>query len=202
LIDLRILSVAVPLVAAAADLLAVVVVLVGARDRRTIVSLSGMVACMALWNTRLGLESIPGFPEAHPTILLTAMLGITVLPATAFHFACVSSGTRNRWLQHLVLAGYGFALLLCWLAINGLITDGFIAHSWGSVGRHSVLYPAFVAFLVLSIGSGYLLCLLKLRDADGADGPSPPKRLPSSHCSSPSITPLPQRTSTMPVAIL
>ncbi len=156
---LRLLAIGLPLTAAIADIVAVSVVLMGTRDRRVARSFAELAACMAIWHLALTAEAMPHWVELHATVVSFLYLILIVLPATVFRNACVWSGSRGARTRTLVLLGYLIALGLLALQTRGLIFAGFVSHPWGVVARPGKLHLAVVAFVVVWIGLGCLLCL-------------------------------------------
>ncbi len=160
---LRILSIGLPLTAAVADVVALVVVLVGAKDRRAALSFSLMTACMVPWNTLLSLESIPGFVPAHTTMIRYLWLSPILLPASVYQTAVAWSGSREIWAKRLLLLGYAIGFLLCWVHAHSPLVDGFIVAPSGAVGHPGPLYSVHVTSSMVWITLGFVVCARTLR---------------------------------------
>ncbi len=83
MVDLRILSVGLPFLAVIADIVAIVVVLLGAKDRRMEGAFVAFAGCMALWCAALGLESIPGFAARHSSLITRSAPDVSRSPPPA-----------------------------------------------------------------------------------------------------------------------
>lgn len=166
---LRLLAIGLPLTAAIADLIAVAVVLAGARDRRVANSFALMALCMAGWNALWGVRCIPGFAAAHETTVAVLALASPLLPGTVFHNAVVWSRNFRGRMKQLVILVYAIALIFCVLRTGGLVIAGFVNQPWGSYGRAGALFPLFVAPEIAPIIAGFFLCLqtLKQEPAEG-----------------------------------
>lgn len=162
---MRTLSIGLPLAAAVVDLVAVVVALAGAKDRRAARSFALMTASFGIWHLLLVAYAMPdALMIEHGTALSILRLGQIAVPATAFHCAFVWSGTRDRWARNTVWLGYGIVLLLVGLHKQGLLIDGFLATPWGGIlSKPAALYPLFVAFCLIWPGLAILLCVRVLR---------------------------------------
>ena len=114
---------------------------------------------MAIWHLGLAAEAMPHWVELHATAISFLCLNLIVLPATVFRNACVWSGARGAQTRTLVVFGYLIALGLLALQARGLIFAGFVAYPWYVIARPGKLHPALVAFAVVWIGLGCLLCL-------------------------------------------
>src|SRR5262249_57579679 len=116
-------------------LMGLIVVLIGAADRRIgrVVGLGAV--CLALWGIGLGLESVPGFADSHQIFLARLFFGYLILPTAGLHTAIVWSGIRGRDSRIALLSAYGMALILCVLHVKGALFAGFITLPWATVSR-------------------------------------------------------------------
>ncbi len=162
---LRFLTVGVPFAAAVADVLAVIVVLAGARDRHVARSFAAMAACMAVWSTGLGAESIPGFAADHPGLIRLLAIAILIVPAAVFDNAVVWSGTGDPRIELLRLLGYGVALGLCLLHWNGLVYSGFVTYKWGAMLQPAPGYRVEVVFSLVWISLAAFVCARALQQS-------------------------------------
>ena len=160
---LRLLSVVVSVTAGVFDIIAVIVVLAGAHDRRVARSFALMGCCMAVWTIALGFESIPGFTTVHASLLRFSSSSILLLPAIVFSNAVVWSGTRSPGIQRMKLVGWLIGLYLCLLCWRGLIFDGFRTYPWGSIMRPGPAHPVHVAFTLIRVCSGVVICRATLK---------------------------------------
>jgi transcriptional regulator with GAF, ATPase, and Fis domain len=154
--------IALPLAAAVADLIACVVVLLGANDRRVGHSFVVVAGCTFLWNTHLAVESIPGVVESYPTFLQAMSLGLVLLPGAIVYNATVWCERRvGIWVR----ANAVVAVLLGALQSFGWVMNGFVTVRWGTMGRPGPLYPAFALFLIAAIIMGVTVCCRTLSAA-------------------------------------
>ncbi|MFI5398732.1 MAG: sigma 54-interacting transcriptional regulator [Candidatus Binatia bacterium] len=168
MISPRVFSVGLPLTAAVVDLVAVVVVLAGGRDRHVARSFASLAFWMAVWTTALGIESIPDFTTGHADIVELLSSAMLILPAMGLSTAVVWSETSDRRIVRLKLLGYGIALLLCLLHFRGFVIAGFLTYSWGSVARPGPLHPLVVTFAVVCAGLGIFVCVQALKQSPDA----------------------------------
>ena len=152
---LQTIFVGFPLTAAVADLVAIVIVLIGAKDRRVGHSFVLMAGCMFFWNVTLAAESIPGVAESHATLLRILGLGLILLPATIVYNATVWS---DQSTGVIVRVSCGVAVLLSVMQVLGWVVDGFVPAPWGAMGHPGPLFPAFGLFLVAAVAVGVVSC--------------------------------------------
>ena len=138
-----------------ADLVAIIVALLGSKDRRIAHSFVAMACCMFFWNALLAAESIPGVADTHATLLRILSIGLMVLPASIVLSASVWSEERNRVT---VNASCVIALLLSAFQARGWVLGGVVAVPWGAMSRPGPLYPAFGLFVVAAEGVGVVSC--------------------------------------------
>ena len=124
--------------------------------------------CMSVWSTLLGTESIPGFPDAHPTVLKWLVCGLLLMPAIGLDVAIVWSEVRNRAVYYVRIAAYGMVALLGLLHARDLLTVGVIDYPWGALSRPGPLHPLFVMFVITSPAVGAILCRHALRNSQTA----------------------------------
>ena len=161
-----------PLLAAIADVIAVVIVIAGSRDRRVARAFVSMGTCLAAWNALIGLRCIPGFMEQHGTVIFILAHSSFLLPSTLFHNAVVWSGDHGARMRRAILAAYASGLILSILYEKGFVVAGTVSQSWGHIGAPGRVFPAFIAHVVGWTGAGCLVCAKALRDTS-----SPANRL-------------------------
>lgn len=152
------ISIFVQLAAVISNMIAILVVLFAARDRRVARSFAAMSFCLAVWHLLLVAQLLPNATLMYPRAIHYLRFGLILLPATVFHSAFVWSGTTNNRLRQFVMIGYAVAMIISLLHARHLLVDGFIIQSWGAVGRAGQYYPLFILYTIALIGLGCLLC--------------------------------------------
>ena len=170
MIVMRAVSIVVPLAAAIVDFVSVVVVLVGARDRRAARVFALMTASFGAWHLLLVAYSMPESSVGYGAVLALFRFGQIVIPAVAFHCAFVWSGSQKRWAYNTLWLGYVIVLLFCLFHGSGLLIDGFVPTPWGGIiSRPAMVYPWFVAFCLSWPAMAILLCCQGLRTSVPAE---------------------------------
>ncbi len=155
---LQILLLGLCCTAAIVDIIAVIVVLVGARDRRVGWSVIAFASCMTIWSIYLGAESIPGFATVHGALLYYMVFVLQLMPAVGLHTAMVWSDLQGIRIRLVTIAGYCIAGALAFLHLRGMLFDGFINYPWGAIGRPGPLHPLLVMFMLGAPAAGAVIC--------------------------------------------
>jgi transcriptional regulator with GAF, ATPase, and Fis domain len=163
---LRIFSIVLPFTAAIVDIIAVIVVLAGARDRRVAWSFVSFASSLTVWSIYVGAESIPGFTTTYATALYVMVYVFQLMPAAGLYTAVVWSGLQGRRIRLISALGYGVAAGLGVLHFKGLMFAGFINYQWGSISRPGPLHPLLVMFMLASAAAGVVLCRHALRSLE------------------------------------
>ncbi len=153
--SLQIIFAALPLTAAVADLVAIIVVLLGSKDRRVGDSFVVMACCMLFWSIALAAEALPGVAESHATLMRALTVSMMVLPATVMRAAAVWS---EQEIPTSTTATWVVALLLAGLQTRGWVLDGFVAVRWGVMGQPGPLYSAYAVFVAFAITTSAVTC--------------------------------------------
>jgi len=154
-----VIFIALPITAAVADLVAIIVVFLGAKDRRVGHSFIVLVTCLFFWSALLAAESMPGMPETHAIFLRVLSLGLILLPSAILYSAAVWS---ERNIRILIPVSWAVAAAFAVLELRGLVFDGFVTLRWGTMGHPGPLYPAFSLLLIAGEALGVAYCLRTL----------------------------------------
>lgn len=149
------LAIILPVTAAVADLVAVIVVLLRTADRCLARSFVCMACSLAAWNLLLPLESTAGVFETYSTLIHFLQVGAIFVPAAVFHTAFECSGARRQnQSPALVRLGYTISCILGLLQTQNLVATTLVTHRWGSVDRPGPLFPVVMVFAVVWMGLG------------------------------------------------
>ncbi len=154
---MRTLALVLPIAAAAADILAIVALVLRTEDRRLARAFVLAATTLVAWDLQLPLESAVAVAGTYGALVHLVQCVAIFVPATIFHTAFECSGARPK-VRPLLFAGYGIAAILALLQMHDWIGAGFVVYAWGAVPRPGPLYPAALAFAAVWLGLGILLC--------------------------------------------
>jgi transcriptional regulator with GAF, ATPase, and Fis domain len=165
---LQAISIVLPIMAAAVDFVAAVIVLVAARDRVAGRVFAAMALCIGFWSVGVGLRAIPGAPTSVVHLYDPLVFALIFLPALGVHNAGVWTGAPTRLVRALSFAAYSMSAFFAIGHARGMFIDGHLQYPWGTFGRPGVLYPGFVAYTVVCVVIAYGLGSAGTKRSDAA----------------------------------
>jgi transcriptional regulator with GAF, ATPase, and Fis domain len=161
---MHVLTIIFPVIAAIADFVAMIAVLIWTTDRGLARSFACMACSLVAWNLLLPLESTAGVFETYPVLIHVLQFGAIFVPAAVFHTAFECSGARQQHQSPaLVRLGYTIACILGLLQTRNLVATTLVTHPWGSVDRPGPLFPVVMVFAVVWMSLGVFFVVRTLR---------------------------------------
>ncbi len=161
---LVILAFALPALACALAVSLGLIVGLTSPNRAIAQSVSIFFFALASWSLSIAAKAFPGFLGNHELLAMVLNFPVLFVPAAALHFAYRASAREDTISSIVVQSAWMTTALFVLLQVFGFIFDGFSPYSGGSFSGAGPALPAFIAFVVVSVFGGAIMCWLGMSE--------------------------------------